>query len=64
MEQMEKKNAERYLAASKDGRAWMVWAEDFADVLQELHESETLDGASVKDDDIVMILKLDYGEEK
>ena len=64
MEQMEKKNAELYLVVGKDGKAWTIWAEDFADVLQELRESEDLDGSTVKDDDIVLILKLDYGEGK
>lgn len=62
MEQMEKKNAERYLVVGKDGRAWTIWAEDFEDALKEVKESAEKDGTGFKDDDIVLILKLDYEE--
>ena len=54
-----KKNAERYLVVSKTEAPSTVWAVDFEDVLKEVKESAEKDGSRLKDDDIVLILKLD-----
>ena len=56
----EKKNAERYLVVARNHAPATVWSESFADVLQELEESAKLDGLKITDDDILMIVKLDY----
>ena len=55
----EKKNAERYLVVSKTELPSTVYAEDFADALKEVKESTELDGSRLKDDDIILIVKLD-----
>ncbi len=55
----EKKNAERYLVVSKTELPSTVWATDFEDVLKEVKESAEKDGSRLKDEDIVLILKLD-----
>lgn len=55
----EKKNAERYLVVSKTEETATIWAEDFADALKEVKESAEQDGSRLKDDDIILILKLD-----
>ena len=59
-EQREKKNAERYLVVTKKAMPMTVWAESFADVLDELQQDDIV----VRDGDIISITKLDYGEEK
>lgn len=58
MEQLEKKNAERYLVITKSGETAMVWAEDFSDVLKELDESAGVDAGFSKDD-VKLIMVLD-----
>lgn len=58
MEQMEKKNAERYLVITKSGESATVWAEDFSDVLKELDESAGVDAGFSKDD-VKLIMVLD-----
>lgn len=55
----EKKNAERYLVVSKTELPSTVYAEDFSDALKEVKESAEKDGSRLKDDDIILILKLD-----
>ena len=55
----EKKNAERYLVVSKTEETATILAEDFADALKEVKESAEQDGSRLKDDDIILILKLD-----
>ena len=55
----EKKNAERYLVVSKTEETATIWAEDFSDALKEVKESAEQDGSRLKDDDIILILKLD-----
>ena len=55
----EKKNAERYLVVSKTEAPATIWAEDFEDVLKEVRESAEKDGSKLRDDDIILILKLD-----
>lgn len=59
MEQSAKKNAERYLIVSKTEAPATVYAEDFEDALKEVKESAEKDGSRLKDDDIILILKLD-----
>jgi len=61
MEQSEKKNAERYLVVAKDGTSVSIWAEDFGDVLKEISESAKSDSLGIRDDDIVLIMKLECG---
>lgn len=61
MEQSEKKNAERYLVVAKDGTSMSIWAEDFGDVLKEISESAKSDSLGIRDDDIVLIMKLECG---
>lgn len=58
MEQLEKKNAERYLVITKSGESATVWAEDLADVLKELDESAGVDAGFSKDD-VKLIMVLD-----
>ena len=58
MEQLEKKNAERYLVITKSGESATVWAEDFPDVLKELDESAGVDAGFSKDD-VKLIMVLD-----
>lgn len=58
MEQLEKKNAERYLVITKSGESATVWAEDFSDVLKELDESAELDAGFSKDV-VKLIMQLD-----
>jgi len=58
MEQLEKKNAERYLVIAKDGESATVWAEDFSDVMKELDESAAVDAGFSKDD-VKLIMVLD-----
>ena len=55
----EKENAERYLVVSKTEAPATIWATDFADALKEVKESAEKDGSRLKDDDIILILKLD-----
>ena len=55
----EKENAERYLVVSKTEAPATIWAADFEDALKEVKESAELDGSRLKDDDIILILKLD-----
>ena len=55
----EKKNAERYLVVSKTEAPATIWAEDFSDALKKVKESAEQDGSRLKDDDIILILKLD-----
>lgn len=61
MEQSEKKNAERYLVVAKDGTSVSIWAEDLGDVLKEISESAKSDSLGIRDDDIVLIMKLECG---
>ena len=57
MDQSGKKNAERYLVITKSGESATVWAEDFADVLKELDESDAVDaGFSKEDVKLIMVL--------
>lgn len=55
----DKENAERYLVVSKTEAQATIWAVDFEDALKEVKESAEKDGSRLKDDDIVLILKLD-----
>ena len=55
----EKENAERYLVVSKTETPATIWAVDFEDALKEVKESAEKDGSRLKDDDIILILKLD-----
>ena len=38
-----------------------IWAEDFGDVLKEISESAKSDSLGIRDDDIVLIMKLECG---
>lgn len=58
-EQYEKKNAERYLVVTKKGLPITVWAESFADLLDELQQDDIV----VRDGDIISITKLDLWED-
>ena len=58
-EQYEKKNAERYLVVTKHGMPMTVWAERFADLLDELQQDDIV----VRDGDIISITKLDLWED-
>lgn len=58
MEQLEKKNAERYLVITKSGESATVWAEDFSDALKELDESAGVDAGFSKDD-VKLIMMMD-----
>lgn len=60
MDQSEKKNAERYLVVTKHGMPITVWAESFADVLDELQADDIV----VRDGDIISITKLDLWEDE
>ena len=55
----EKENAERYLVVSKTEPPATIWAESFEDALKEVKESAEKDGSRLKDDDIILIQKLD-----
>ena len=55
----EKVNAERYLVVSKTELPATIWATDFEDALKEVKESTEKGESRLKDDDIVLILKLD-----
>ena len=55
----DKENAERYLVVSKTEAPATIWAVDFEDALKEVKESAEKDGSRLKDDDIILILKLD-----
>lgn len=59
MEQLEKKNAERYLVIAKSGETATVWAEDFSDVLKELDESAEVDAPSFGKEDVKLIMMMD-----
>ena len=59
-EQTEKKNAERYLVVTKKGLPITVWAESFADLLDELQQDDIV----VRDGDIISITKLDLWEDE
>ncbi len=59
-EQNEKKNAERYLVVTKIGMPLTIWAESFADLLDELQQDDIV----VRDGDIISITKLDFREEE
>ena len=58
-EQYGKKNAERYLVVMKYGMPMTVWAETFAEVLEELQQGDVV----VRDGDIISITKLDLWED-
>ena len=58
-EQTEKKNAERYLVVTKKAMPMTVWAESFADLLDELQQDDIV----VRDGDIISITKLDLWED-
>lgn len=58
-EQYEKKNAERYLVVTKYGMPMTIWAESFADLLDELQQDDIV----VRDGDIISITKLDLWED-
>lgn len=58
-EQYGKKNAERYLVVSVTEAPAIIWAENFEDALKEVKESAEKDGSRLKDDDIILIQKLD-----
>jgi len=58
-EQYEKKNAERYLVVTKKGLPMTVWAESFAELLDELQQDDIV----VRDGDIISITKLDLWED-
>lgn len=58
-EQEGKKNAERYLVVTKKGMPITVWAESFADLLDELQQDDIV----VRDGDIISITKLDLWED-
>ena len=59
-EQYGKKNAERYLVVTKHGMPMTVWAETFAELLEELQQGEVV----VRDGDIISITKLDLWEDE
>ena len=59
-EQTEKKNAERYLVVTKNTMPMTIWAESFADVLDELQADDIV----VRDGDIISITKLDLWEDE
>ena len=59
-EQTEKKNAERYLVGTKNAMPMTIWAESFADVLDELQADDIV----VRDGDIISITKLDLWEDE
>ena len=59
-EQKGKKNAERYLVVTKKGLPITVWAESFADLLDELQQDDIV----VRDGDIISITKLDLWEDE
>lgn len=59
-EQEGKKNAERYLVVTKKGMPITVWAESFADLLDELQQDDIV----VRDGDIISITKLDLWEDE
>ena len=59
MDQSGKKNAERYLVVTKHGMHITVWAESFADLLDELQADDIV----VRDGDIISITKLDLWED-
>ena len=59
-EQTGKKNAERYLVVTKNGMPMTIWAESFADVLDELQADDIV----VRDGDIISITKLDLWEDE
>ena len=58
-EQTEKKNAERYLVVTKNAMPMTIWAESFADVLDEMQADDIV----VRDGDIISITKLDLWED-
>ena len=62
MDQSGKKNAERYLVVTSMFMPMTVWAENFSDVLKELQEAAEQDGLVIREDDIISITKLDFGE--
>ena len=55
-----KKNAERYLVVTKKGLPITIWAESFADLLDELQQDDIV----VRDGDIISITKLDLWEDE
>jgi hypothetical protein len=59
-EQEGKKNAERYLVVTKKGMPITVWAESFAELLDELQQDDIV----VRDGDIISITKLDLWEDE
>lgn len=59
-EQEGKKNAERYLVVTKKGMPITIWAESFADLLDELQQDDIV----VRDGDIISITKLDLWEDE
>lgn len=59
-EQTEKKNAERHLVVTKNAMPMTIWAESFADVLDELQADDIV----VRDGDIISITKLDLWEDE
>ena len=59
-EQTEKKNAERYRVVTKNAMPMTIWAESFADVLDELQADDIV----VRDGDIISITKLDLWEDE
>lgn len=59
-EQEGKKNAERYLVVTKKGLPITVWAESFADLLDELQQDDIV----IRDGDIISITKLDLWEDE
>lgn len=59
-EQEGKKNAERYLVVTKKGLPITIWAESFADLLDELQQDDIV----VRDGDIISITKLDLWEDE
>lgn len=59
-EQTEKKNAERYLVVKKNAMPMTIWAESFADVLDEMQADDIV----VRDGDIISITKLDLWEDE
>ena len=63
-EQTEKKNAERYLVVTKNAMPMTIWAESFADVLDELQADDiVVSDIVVRDGDIISITKLDLWED-
>ena len=59
-EQEGKKNAERYLVVTKNAMPMTVWAESFADLLDELQQDDIV----IRDGDIISITKLDLWEDE